>query len=107
MIFKMILKLGGETVTVMKVSISLYLQLDILNSSQAMEGVFICHFKACSTLKYEITLRICRKLFIIYNSILKLGGETHKVAKQEYSFEFLTVSLELISNDKDFIPISI
>ena len=44
---------------------------------------------------------------MIFISILKLGGETVKVAKQEYSFEFLTVSFELNSNDKDFSPISI
>ena len=44
---------------------------------------------------------------MIFKMILKLGGETVKVAKQEYSFEFLTVSFELNSNDKYFIPISI
>ena len=44
---------------------------------------------------------------MIFKMILKLGGETVKVAKQEYSFEFLTVSFEINSNDKDFIPISI
>ena len=42
-----------------------------------------------------------------FKMILKLGGETFKVAKQEYSFEFLTVSFELNSNDRDFIHISI
>ena len=40
-------------------------------------------------------------------SILKLGGESVKVVKQEYSFEFLAVSFDLNSNDKGFIPISI
>ena len=44
---------------------------------------------------------------MICKMILKLGGETVKVAKQELSFEFLTVSFELNSNDKYFIPISI
>ena len=44
---------------------------------------------------------------MIFKMILKLGGETVKAAKQEYSFEFLTVSFELNSNDEDFIPIPI
>ena len=44
---------------------------------------------------------------MIFKMILKLGGESVNVAKQEYSFEFLTVSFELNSNDIDFIPISI
>ena len=44
---------------------------------------------------------------MIFKMILKLGGETVKFAKQEYSFEFLTVSIDLNSNDRDFIPISI
>ena len=44
---------------------------------------------------------------MIFISILKLGGETVKVTKQEYIFEFLTVSFELNSNDRDFISIPI
>ena len=44
---------------------------------------------------------------MIFKMILKLGGETVKVTKQEYSFEFLAVSFELNSNDRDFIPIPI
>ena len=44
---------------------------------------------------------------MIFKMILKLGGDAMKVAKQEYSFEFLTVSFQLNSNDKDFIHISI
>ena len=44
---------------------------------------------------------------MIFKMFLKLGGETFNVGKQEYSFEFLTVSFELNSNDKDFILISI
>ena len=44
---------------------------------------------------------------MICKMILKLGGETVKIAKQEHSFEFLTVFFELNSNDKDFIHISI
>ena len=44
---------------------------------------------------------------MIFKNILKQGDETVKVTKQEYSFEFLTVSFDLNSNDKDFIPISI
>ena len=44
---------------------------------------------------------------MIFKMILKLGGETVKVVKQEYSFEFLTVSFEINSNHKDFIPISV
>ena len=44
---------------------------------------------------------------MILKMILKLGGDAMTVAKQEYSFEFLTVSFELNSNDRDFIHISI
>ena len=44
---------------------------------------------------------------MIFKNILKQEGETVKVAKEEYSFEFLTVSFELNSNDKYFIHISI
>ena len=40
------------------------------------------------------------KLFITFKIILKVEGETVKVSKQEYSFEFLTVSFWLKSNDK-------
>ena len=40
---------------------------------------------------------------MIFKMILKLGGETVKVAKQEYSFEFLTVFFDINSNDKGFI----
>ena len=44
---------------------------------------------------------------MIFKNILKQGGETVKIAKQEYSFEFLTVSFELNSNDKYSSYISI
>ena len=47
------------------------------------------------------------KLFITFKIILKVEGETVKVSKQEYSFEFLTVSFELNSNDKYSSYISI
>ena len=45
------------------------------------------------------------KLFITFKIILKVVGETVKVSKQEYSFEFLTVSFWLKSNDKYSIHI--
>ena len=44
---------------------------------------------------------------MIFKMILKLGGETFNVGKREFSFEFLTVSFEINSNDKDSILISI
>ena len=44
-------------------------------------------------------------LLLLRSSYEKVEGETVKVSKQEYSFEFLTVYFELNSNDKNSIHI--